>query len=228
MRVPDRKEKFTCKRCDTDGYHRPVSNGQEFDKTYGPGLESHYKTFEVLRCEHCGNVVLCVRHWTNPGPMIGDSFVDKKEFFPPKRVWEKPSWYPKLRKAYQQIFSEIYTALDSSLYILAATGIRTALDKLIVEKIGDIGRFDAKVERLVENAIITTDDKELLLAVVDAGSASAHRGFSPKVNDLKHMMEITEHIFFKMCLEKNKGAELLTKAKKLRHVTPLRAKHTQR
>jgi len=222
MIVPDRKEKFICTKCDANGYHRPVSAGQAFGKTSGPGPEWHYKTYEVLRCEHCENVTLCVSHWTNPGVGIGDSYITKKELSPPIPFWEKPTWFPKLRKAYRQIFSEIYSALDSSLYILAANGIRTALDKLIVEKIGDVGGFAAKVEKLVERGIITADDKELLMAVVDAGSASAHRGYTPSGKAITHMMEITEHIFFKLCFEKNKGADLLTKARILRRSTPER------
>ncbi|ACH37446.1 hypothetical protein Gbem_0417 [Citrifermentans bemidjiense Bem] len=224
MIIPDRKEKYVCRACDNQCFHRPASNGKSFGKRSGTGSEWHYKTYEVLQCEHCENVVLCIHHWTNPGPMIGDSYITKTEFFPPKQFWKKPLWFPKLSKAYQKIFSEVYSALDSSLFILAATGIRTALDKVMVEKIGDIGRFETKVDRLVEKEIITPADKELLMAVVNAGSASAHRGYSPTIKATTHMMEITEHIFYKLCFEQNKTADLLSKARTLRRATPGRKK----
>jgi hypothetical protein len=72
---------------------------------------------------------------------------------------------------------ELYGALDNDLRMLAAIGIRTAYD-IASELLGIDSslRFEQKLDALVTSERIGVVDKDRLEMVIDAGSASAHRG----------------------------------------------------
>jgi len=154
--------------------------------------------------------------------MSGDSYVDHVEHHPPLVFRVKPSWYDILSADYSKVLDEVYAALDHRLFSLASTGVRTALDRLLVDHVGDIGGFDSKVRKLVERQVISSSQEELLLSAIDAGSASAHRGFAPDAELIMSIMEIAEHIFHRVCVAEHQEKALIEKAKKLRAVTPER------
>ena len=223
MKIPDLRRQFRCKACAVDCYHRPIAGGN-IDPQNGGFSNGSRKSFQLMRCEHCKNITLCIDHWVHPGSMIGDAYIERTEYYPPLTFREKPNWFNSLDKKHQQILSEVYLAIDNSLFTLASSGVRTALDRLIIEKIGDVGTFEKKIKSLVLNKIITEEEKFLLISVIDAGSASSHRGFSPDEELINHIMEITEHIFYKINIEKEKAEKLKEIAEKLAKATPRRGK----
>lgn len=152
--------------------------------------------------------------------MIGDSYIAQTDYLPPVPVRTKPEWFGRLPQGYQSILAEVYQAIDNSLFFLASTGTRTAVDQLIVEKIGDAGSFEHKISTLVERNIIDSGQGEMLLALIDAGSASAHRSYKPDTETIHHMMDILEAIFHSLLVEPDKRKELERKAAELRRTTP--------
>jgi hypothetical protein len=112
--------------------------------------------------------------------------------------------------------------VDNRLLFLASSGIRTAIDQLIVAKIGDVGNFKTKLDTLESKSIIDPDEKEFLGAVIDAGSASAHRSFCPEVETIYQMLDILESIFFKILIAPKRRDALKNKAKAIRGETPKR------
>jgi hypothetical protein len=154
--------------------------------------------------------------------MMGDSYTQSTLYYPPLPFRVRPKWYHELPEFYQHILDEVYQALDNSLFFLASTGTRTALDLLIVEKIGDIGSFKAKLGQLCSTGMIDSAEQDMLLAVIDAGNASAHRSYKPDDEAMNHMMEILEEIFYKMIVAPSRKRDLTAKAKALRETTPKR------
>ena len=223
MKIPDMTRRFMCRACQRETGHWPIANG-ELKGSYKK-LErerSSVQTFQVMQCKDCGTTTYCIDTRIHPGYMMGDSYIETTDYFPPLPLRTKPAWYGSLSKGYQTILAEVYQAIDNSLFFLSSTGVRTAIDKLIVEKIGDAGGFKDKVDRLVAKKIIDDTDGEMLLALIDAGSASAHRSYKPKPEIINHMMDILEDIFFKLLVEPKKKKELKKKADKLRKSTPKR------
>jgi hypothetical protein len=92
----------------------------------------------------------------------------------------------------------------------------------MVEKIGDMGSFKSKVEQLFSTGVIDNAEKEMLLAVIDAGSASAHRSYSPNSETMNHMMDILEEVFYKLIVAPRRKQDLTAKAKSLRDIIPKR------
>ena len=202
--------------------HLPIDHGRNQNKITKDGFE----TFHVMRCTECNNVTFLIDQLDNPGSMMGDPEILSTAYYPPLTFRNKPSWYPKLNKKYRLILDEVYLALDSSLFCLASAGTRTALDQLIVKKVGDSGGFEDKIKALFDKGIIDQDERDLLIAVIDAGSASAHRGFKPDNDDMKDMMKITEHIFYQVCIKPMEKKALREKANKLKNKTPKRKNRT--
>ena len=215
-RIPDQRERFTCRECGDEAFHRSIGNGP-IDHADGTRRQ-----FKVVRCELCGAVCLCVLHMIAPG--MGDSYLDRIEYFPPLRFRATPDWYASLDPDYRSVLDEVHLALDHGLFNLASTGVRTALDRLLVQEVGDSGTFKSKVTKLVDEKIITEQRKELLLTVIDAGSASAHRGFAPDAELMASIMDIAEHIFYSICVAGDHEKALLEKARQLRDSTPPRPK----
>jgi hypothetical protein len=81
--------------------------------------------------------------------------------------------------------------------VLAAIGLRTSFD-IAAELLSvdpDI-TFQAKLDYLLERKLIKGHDREHLDVLVNAGSASAHRGWKPTVEDLDALMDTLEAFIF--------------------------------
>ena len=76
--------------------------------------------------------------------------------------------------------------------------------------------FGQKVEALVKAGYIAEKQKEFLIAVIEAGNASIHRGHAPAATDVNSAMDITETLL--------QAVYALSTAKRLRSTTPARKK----
>jgi hypothetical protein len=73
-------------------------------------------------------------------------------------------------------------------------GIRAVIDLAVVERVGDVGTFEQKLNALAEKGYVGEKQKDFLAAALDAGSAAAHRGHRPKASDLDYSMDIVENM----------------------------------
>ncbi|WP_415878554.1 DUF4145 domain-containing protein [Methylomonas sp. TEB] len=105
-----------------------------------------------------------------------------------------PQWTHDLEETYMVLFWEVYQAAALGLNSLAMMGIRAIIDKFALDKIGDIGGFAKKLNTLLNAKIINADQHALLEVVVDAGNASAHRGYKPDNNHVKICLQIIEQL----------------------------------
>lgn len=217
MRISEQKERFPCRHCSVGGYHYPIHSGK-IDKSERP---SHRSTYKIFACENCGWLTLSINNWIFPKGG-GDSTLTETLRYPPNVVRQKPDWFGSLSEQYKHLLNEIYSALDNRLYTLASAGIRTAIDRLIVEMIGDVGTFQAKLSGLQEKGIINSDEFNLMGSIIDAGSASVHRGYAPTEEIVIAMLEITEHIFFELKVRENRSKRLAELAQEIKNETPKR------
>jgi hypothetical protein len=214
------KHSLYCNSCERETTHLELANRriEHVDRDEAKGD----RNYQVLACRQCSHVTYRTLHWVHPG-LGGDSYLEVKDVFPPPSFRPKPKWYPRLDERFRLILDEVYLALDHGMFFVASTGTRTALDVLIVDSIGDIGNFKEKIDDLVKRAILEPDLGELLRNVIDAGSASAHRGFKPDAEAMKTMMDITEQIFYRVCIEPQDRYQLKVKAEELQKQTPKRS-----
>ena len=126
----------------------------------------------------------------------------------------------------QAAMLEVYGALDNDLHMLAAIGIRTVWD-VATELLGIPTHlsFENKLSELVKQDRIGGLDKDRMQVVVDAGSASAHRGWRPAPTDIKTMMDVLEHFIQTAFVGPEHTARLDAAAAKVKNTVPPRKKN---
>jgi hypothetical protein len=138
-------------------------------------------------------------------------------FFPPRVSRQKPAWltqHPELND-YIDLFEEVYTALHADSRRLAMMGARAVIDLAVARMLcHDPGTFTEGMNELVAAKRLSDEERALIDAAFDAGSAAMHRGHQPEVDDVNTAIDIVERVVHAEVLKK--------KAKALADATPKR------
>jgi hypothetical protein len=187
-----------CNLCGHDTDHDVVSQETESDE--GPNGEALDTRRYVLRCRGCHDFSLRTEQSFFDGVPAEDSEPSRValEFRPP-RLWRKPpSWLGDLKDIDGDLFSllrEVYSATNDEQLRLLSMGTRTALDHVMTVILGgDFGSFEDKLSEMVSQGHLTKAQRESLETVIDAGSASSHRGFRPPRQLIQAMLMTMEGI----------------------------------
>lgn len=193
----------------------------------GTNLETSWSdTFDVLECCGCGGISVRHKQWFSEweqiisDPITGAPRMTpgtKVVYWPPPTKRKKPHWVDALDDdVLRGVIDEIYQALDIGLMALASIGTRTLLDRAMFLRIGDPkGGFAGKLQKMLENGHIGLDEKDILAAITDAGSAAAHRGFTPNAKTFGTIIETVENFL-------QREFVLKTAAGEVRKATPRR------
>lgn len=115
-------------------------------------------------------------------------------YFPPPVSRQPPRWRYNLPVDSRLLLEEIYKSLDADNRRLPLMGARTLLDMLILEKVGDVGNFRAKLSGLERAGLVSSQGSEVLYAALDMGSAAAHRGHAATEYEVEAVMDIVENM----------------------------------
>jgi len=210
----------------------------EFDDGYSDEVISGNTKWLILQCRGCETVFVQTvstnsEDYDYAERPYGESDIEYNErisYWPAILRRERPQWFEHGIEAenvgsLSEVMTELYVALEKDLAILSAIGIRTSFDVAsgllgVEERLP----FNKKLEQLVSLGKIGASDSERLAALVDAGSASAHRGWSAKSEDLSTMVEILEHFVFDAFVHPHRAKKLDEQASKLRARVPARGK----
>ena len=218
----DRIKKAHCNRC------RGLTNSwvrAEHSVKGNDSLTRWSHSFEVLQCCGCDSMSVRQEHWFSEwdeidhdeyGQMVMCPGI-KEIYYPAPTVRVKPEWFDNIAdEVLRNVLDELYAALDAGLNGLATVGVRTLLDRAGYLLIGDpSGGFQGKLSALHDGGHISGQEKTTLEAVADAGNASAHRGYTPTVERLGHIVDIIENFLHR--------AFVLTRAAEdIRKTTPAR------
>lgn len=154
--------------------------------------------WSLSKCRGCEKINF--KHILRNSP---DRETDQVFHFPRKPIRQVPNWVIKLPMRYVEILQEVYISINERLFILSLTGIRTLLDIYIVSKIGDAGTFKQKINKLVTDNIITASKATVLEAAIEAGNASAHRGYKPDKETLFQILDIVENLLQSEIVDRN-------------------------
>ena len=154
-------------------------------------------TYTMLECRGCGSVTLRRRVVTHD---MGGS--DNTEYYPPPVSRQIPRWHYDLPKEFQSLMKEVYAALHANSKCLALMGARALVDLFMNVSIGDIGGFQKKLEKLVEDGYLSKKNKEILEPALDAGHAATHRAHTPTTEDVNVVFDIVENLIQALALKK--------------------------
>lgn len=208
----EKTEGVHCNWCRHKTLHRllksvHVKDEVEFDETSTYICDSKY---DLLQC--CGCSTVRMRNtYEDPSGQV------EVAFYPPSITRHPPHWPTMIPLDLYSMLHEVYRALGAECNRLALIGTRTLMDMVILKEVGDVGPFSEKLEALEKKGVLSQKNSEVLSAVLDAGSAAAHRGFNPKLENVHAVLDIVENLLSSLYVV-DKLAERIKK------VTPQRPK----
>jgi hypothetical protein len=188
-----------CNSCARDTDHAVVwADTFTVDLPDGSGTGTRYQALRCGGCKECTLKKEKLYFSGIPDPdEPGEEVVET--IYRPARLWRRaPDWVNEIeyRDAdLKGLLDEVYSATNDKQVRLLSMGVRSALDHVMTKILGgDIGPFDKKLEAMVQDGHLTKKQKENLNIVIDAGSASTHRGFKPSKELLDEMITVMESI----------------------------------
>jgi hypothetical protein len=232
--------KAACSQC--SGVRNCGICGQ-YTETYDYGNVQEWTTWYILVCRGCEHAFVQTvstfsedyEYYEEDDGSTGTRLAETITYWPAlsKRKW--PDWMSRHGmdadniRVLDAVMLELYGALDNDLRMLAAIGIRTAYD--IASELLGIDpslSFDKKLDSLVTLGHIGILDKVRLEMIVEAGHASAHRGWTPKPDELNTMMDVLEHFVEESFVAPARKKRLDADAAKLKKTVPPRAERKRK
>lgn len=195
-----------CPRCNGErkayvrGRHEHRENATE------NGLVYSVTTGMVLECCGCEAIYFKEDFWFSED--VEDAFEPNGEhyyapvvtttYWPAPTKRQPPEWIDRVRGfdkdgTLANLISELYTALNSGLPVLAAIGARTVFDRTMeLLHVDPALTFEKKLDALVGMGKIGVDERKTLDALTEAGNAAAHRGWKPSPDELSTIMDVIE------------------------------------
>lgn len=213
------------RRCDIKGRFVTTDNDEFMDWS---------KEWYILQCRGC-EFVFCQTVSTDSESYryigINGDQVEYDEtivYWPALSKRPRPAWMldsginAGTTRRLDAVLLELYQALDNDLHILAAIGLRTSFD-VASEILGvEAGTFKDKLEGLVNAGHIAKVDRDRLEVLVEAGNASAHRGWNPEAADLHTMMEALEYFLEQSFVAPDRRNKLDAKTTEVKERVPVR------
>ncbi len=188
--MSDETTKAPCNSCGRETKHVVLQTRttSDFEVIAECGEVSWEDTFEMLECRGCESVKLRHTH--------SFSEIDGLEvrYYPPPLARKSPTWAHKAKHPIPLLLEEVYSALHAGSRFLAVAGARTILDAVLLDKVGDIGSFEARLEELEKQGFVGKKNREFLVIALEAGNAAAHRGYRAKEDEVQHVMDIVENL----------------------------------
>lgn len=182
---------------DVLGYHNEEWSDDE-NQVYGA------TAYYILKCRGCETPFFQTDEWDSESEHVWqDEYGEyqsethhRLSYWPSPIKREQPKWSTKISRSDSDLgalFEDIYGALNADLRVPAAISIRTSLDRAS-ELLGvdPALTFDAKLKALFDGGKISSDERDTLAVLIDAGSAAAHRGWRPGLSELDTMMSLME------------------------------------
>jgi len=177
------------------GYTADLLGSQEVRVTPGENI-LRYKTFD--------DVIKQLRDWASRPP-LGGSPTQRDQSLKPLFLREMngahllkpsdlPGWYASLPANIHDMLLEVRYTLQKELSALPSMGLRSVIDMVCNDQVGDIGRFAEKLHKLEEKRFITPKKRQLIETALEVGHASIHRGHFPTAKDLQVVMDIVDHL----------------------------------
>jgi hypothetical protein len=194
------------RNCEVLGHH--LQSGED-----GDGYYQWNTNWYLLICRGCDfvfaqSVSTNSDDYTDYFDELGNAAVvyhETVKTMPARAKRDRPEWFShdivesEINDTYELDASlkELYGALDHDVLVLASIGLRTSFD-IAAELLGvDPNKtFAQKVTDLVERNLIKESEKDHIDILVEAGSASAHRGWKPNLSDLDALMDTLEEFIY--------------------------------
>jgi hypothetical protein len=177
-----------CNKCQGETRHATLSihsrHYTEADEAFPRVIAEEWI---VIQCRGCDSIKVCVTQNST------DFKTPRETHYPAVESRRLPKWALQLPDEFQELFREIYKALNAECPCLSTMGVRALIDQMLNDRVGDVGGFAMKLGEAVKNGLLTDAQRQMIEAAVEAGHAASHRGFRPTSQQLSDALDIAEH-----------------------------------
>ena len=228
--------KAHCPRCDGERncrIHGAYDDSWEW--TDGRNTVNGQHDHRLLQCLGCETVFYWCRSWDSEGWDFRRGPDGAEEVYHPvtvttypmpEKTGTRPDWLWNLSSVDPQlatILTQTYDARDVGAFILAAVGLRTALDRVTEFLKIDPGlSLEKKIEGLKSRGFVGETEASILATVANAGNAAAHRGWSPDEGEFMKLLGALEQFIIRTVIGGEAVLEIATRIP-VRHPRPRKA-----
>lgn len=170
------------------------------DDEYG-NFTSGGDNWDFMRCLGCDTFKLKHKSWCSEETDGRGHPVVEVEYFPPAVTRQKPQWRRQMIPfsgflfALNGLCDEIYSALAAGSCRLATMGIRNLVERVMIDQVGDRGRFIYTIDAFFLAGHVAPKQQEMFKdTLVEAGHAAMHRDFQPSADTVNTLLDIIESI----------------------------------
>lgn len=193
-----------CNRCGGVTNHLSLKMVEDaWDEEIGQNYSiSGASTHNLLKCAGCGEIKLRVNSWFSEETDEEGRPLVKEHFYPPAISRPKPRWLNLLDSQWHitKLLDEVYTATYNGAKSLASMGLRAVIEAVMIDKVGDNNSFAKNLEEFQAQGYVSKIQKKSLLAALELGHASIHRGYEPTDDQLDTAIDIVEGLIHQLYL----------------------------
>jgi len=183
----------------------------------GPSIDG-VTYWTVLVCGGCDGVTFRTLEYNSEHYDQHGRGVPSIEIFPRPTTRKIPIWATGMnllicfKKAGEVPFllHQVYRSLDVECYSLSLMGIRTILERMMINEVGDKGTFNANLEAFTAAGHLSSIEKEAFTIMIDAGHAASHRGHHPLLQELEVILDALENTIARIYVHNSRIQELKT------------------
>jgi hypothetical protein len=171
-------------------------------------------TYQMVKCGGCGTFSMRRETWCSEWTDDHGRPEGKVDYFPPRLFRKIPAWHADLQtylpaeKTISDLLQEIYVALQNDLRRLAAMGIRSLLEHMMIDKVSDQGSFKKNITKFKDSGFISSVQMNFIETALEAGHASIHRDFKPTVAVLISLIDISESLVQVLYIQEHQAAAI--------------------
>ncbi len=180
--------KIHCNRCQNETNHAILAQQDGKYEWDGPSVYFRQR-YSIVQCKGCDEISFLFEEDNkltdaNESDTLPFEASEASTTYPPPLFRRYPSWFNSIPDAeLKSLLHEVYAALQYGSRRLAVMGVRTMLDRVITEVVGDYVQegvkqtdaFKTKLKAYAAQTGLGVRTRDAIIAVFNAGSAAAHR-----------------------------------------------------
>ena len=109
-----------------------------------------------------------------------------------------PNWIGGVPPDIRKVFLEVHAAFSDEHYWLVSAGVKMLIELFSVERIGRVGDFSTKLNRLHAEGFLSATELLLMRQIAEFGSGATERRLRPTERECTALLDITEHLIQKL------------------------------
>jgi hypothetical protein len=159
-------------------------------------------TYSLIQCRGCDDVRGLREHWFSEDTDADGDPIIYTECYPPNVTRPLPDWHWSLSHPLRSLLKEVYLALGTNALSLATMGIRALVEKMMIDNVGDKGRFEKNIDAFFAAGFIAPiQHKTFKDTLIEAGHAAMHRDWAPSMDDVIVLLDIVEPLLRAIYIE---------------------------